>query len=353
MMVYGGLDLHGSNTYVCIIDEKDRQLVRRKFPNDLHLLLKALEPFREDIDGLVVESTFNWYWLVDGLIENGYNVHLANPAGNKRYEGLKHTTDSDDAFWLSHLLRLGILQEGHIYPKEERFIRDLLRKRLFLVRQRTANILSFQSLYNRHTGQSISSNEIKKLKVADIDELFVNEHVILSARANISTVLFLNEQIRVIEKEVLKETKLKPEFEKLLTVPGIGTILALTISLETGDIGRFKKVGNYASYSRCVESRRESNGKKKGENNRKNGNKYLSWAFIEAANYCKRYDPLAKIFFQKKASKTKNVVAIKALAHKLARACFYIMRDQVDYDPLKIFGKHKTGCGSEPSKGLE
>jgi len=353
MMIYGGLDLHCSNTYVCLIDEKDRPLVRRKFPNDLGLLLKELEPYREYIDGLVVESTFNWYWLVDGLIESGYNVHLANPSGNKSYEGLKHTTDSDDAYWLSHLLRLGILQEGHIYPREERFIRDLLRKRLFLVRQRTANILSFQSLYNRHTGQSISGNAIKKLTPDDIENLFSNEHVILSARANISTVVFLDEQIRLIEKEVLKVTKLKPEFQKLLTVPGIGKILALTISLETGDIGRFNKVGNYASYCRCVGSRRESNGKKKGENNRKNGNKYLSWAFVEAANFCNRYEPLAKAFYQKKASKTKKVVAIKALAHKLARACFYIMRDQVDYDPLKIFGKDKNGCGSEPVEGLE
>jgi len=132
--------------------------------------------------------------------------------------------------------------------------------------------------------------------------------------------------------------KLVPEFQKLKTVTGIGDILGLTISLETGDIRRFPKFGNYASYCRCVESQRRSNERKKGENNRKNGNKYLDWAFIEAANYTKRYCPYARRFYQRKAAKTKKVVAIKALSHKLARAAYYVIRDGVDYDPIKAFG---------------
>lgn len=107
--------------------------------------------------------------------------------------------------------------------------------------------------------------------------------------------------------------------------------------LETGDIGRFKEVGHYASYCRCVDSQYRSNDKKKGEDNEKNGNKYLSWAFIEAANFAKRYNEKARRFYQRKAAKRNNVVATKALAHKLARACYYIIKDQVPFDENKVF----------------
>jgi transposase len=342
-MYYVGLDLHSTKTQVCVINERDHQIVNKKYPNDLSTILKVLDPFKSDVSGVVVESTYNWYWLVDGILENGYNVHLANPAANKKYEKKKHTDDRDDAFLLSHLLRCGILEEGYIYPKEERSIRDLLRKRLFLVRQRTAHILSFQSLYNRHLGKSISGNEIKKLATESVEDFFEDKHVVLSAQANISMIKSFTQKIKEMEKVILDAMKLKPEFEKLQTVPGIGKTLALTISLETGNINRFRKVGNYVSYCRLVESTRKSNDKKKGENNRKSGNKYLCWAFIEAANFSKRFDPLAQIYFQKKSARSSNLVAIKALAHKIARACFYIMRDQVDYDPLKIFANMKKG----------
>ena len=338
MKYFVGTDLHSSNTVLGLLDEKGNRVYKAKVANFLPLILNELELFRRGIVGIAVESTFNWYWLVDGLMEAGYKVHLANPSAIKQYEGLKHTADYHDAFHLANLLRLGILAEGHIYPKKERAIRDLLRKRLMLVRQRTAHILSFQSLYNRQKGCRFRGEDVKRLKGADVDELFSEEHVVLSAKANILTIRFLKEKIKEIETVVLSSMKLLPEFQKLKTVTGIGDILALTIALETGDISRFAKVGNYSSYCRCVSSQRLSNEKKKGENNRKNGNKYLGWAFVEAANYAKRYCPYARRFYQRKAAKTKKIVAIKALSHKLARASYFIMRDRVDYEPQRAFG---------------
>ena len=157
-------------------------------------------------------------------------------------------------------------------------------------------------------------------------------------QTNIEMIRFLTKRIRQIESVVLCEAKLKPEYEKLLTVPGIGIILALTIMLETGDINRFKKVGNYSSYCRCVKSSRQSNEKKKGENNRKNGNRYLSWAYVEAANFIRRYCPEAKKWHQRKAARSKQVVATKALASKICKACYFIIKDQVDFDVKRIFG---------------
>ena len=140
-----------------------------------------------------------------------------------------------------------------------------------------------------------------------------------------------------IETTVLKQTRIRTEFKRLLSVAGIGEILGLTIMLESGDTSRFAKVGNFSSYCRCVKSERFSNGKKKGEGNRKNVNKYLAWAFIEAANFAIRYNDKIKSFYQKKKAKTNGIIATKAVANKLARACYHILKDQVSFDVDKAF----------------
>jgi len=337
MKLYGGVDLHSNNSWIGIMDKKEKRILKKKLPNKLPEILNALKPYRKDLVGIAVESTFNWYWLVDGLMDNGYSVHLANPSAIKQYEGLKHSDDERDAFHLAHLLKLGILPEGYIYPKEERPVRDLLRKRLQLVRHKTSHILSFKNLVSRNLGIQMPSNEIKNLKEEDVEVMFKEEHLVLAGKANIATMRFLKERITEIEKAVLKKAKLRKEYLKLLTVVGIGKILALTIMLETGDIARFPEAGNYVSYCRCVGSTRISNGKSKGEGNRKNGNKYLSWAYVEAANFAVRGYPYVRSYYQKKAAKTNTIVAIKAVSHKLARASYYVIKNQEVFNPKKAF----------------
>ena len=337
MKTYSGIDLHSSNNFTAVIDDQDERLFRKRLPNRLDAVLSALDPFKETLEGVVVESTFNWYWLVDGLQENGYKVHLANPSAIKQYEGLKHTDDKWDSFWLAHMLRLNILPEGYIYPKEERPLRDLLRRRLLFVKHRTAHILSLQSMISRHLGTKMSVRGIKRLEKADAERLFDSPYLVLTAKNNISTIHFLTQKIKGIEKEVKPVMKLREQFKYLLSVPGIGDILGFTIMLEVGDISRFPKVGNYSSYCRCVKSEKLSNGKKKDENNKRNGNRYLSWAYVEAANFVIRFCPRAERFYQRKMAKTNRTVAIKALSNKLARASYYIMRDQVPFDESKLF----------------
>jgi transposase len=338
MKVYAGIDLHSSNNYVGIIDEQDQRLFQKRMPNRLEHILPALEPFKESIEGVVVESTYNWYWLVDGLQDEGYKVHLANPSAIKQYEGLKHTDDKWDSFWLAHMKRLNILPEGYIYPKEERPVRDVLRRRLLFVKHRTSHILSLQSSITRNLGYKMSSRDIKKLEESDADKLFDETFLILAAKSSIATIRFLTKRIKEIEKAVKSDIKLKPAFKYLLTVPGIGDILGLTIMLEVGDINRFPEVSNYSSYCRCVKSERLSDKKKKGEGNRKNGNKYLAWAYVEAANFARRFYPEFQSFYNRKNAKTNGIVAIKALSNKLSRASYYVMRDQVPYDARKLFG---------------
>ncbi len=138
MTLYGGIDLHSNNSVVALSDETDRLVYRKRLPNDVQTIVDALAPYRDGISGLVVESTYNWYWLVDALMESGYRVHLANTAAIVQYSGLKYADDDTDAAWLAKLLRLGVLPEGYIYPKAERAVRDLLRRRQRLVQQRTS-----------------------------------------------------------------------------------------------------------------------------------------------------------------------------------------------------------------------
>jgi len=339
MKLYGAIDLHSTNNVTVVIDEQDRVVYQKRLPNDLALILKELSVYQSELQGIVVESTYNWYWLVDGLMEQGYKVHLANTAAIQQYEGLKYTDDHSDARWLAHLLRLGVLPQGYIYPKAERPVRDLLRKRSQLVRQRTTNLLSIQNLMTRNTGSSLSANRVKGLDVQQVDELLPNRDLALAVKANLSVMCSADEQTEILERTVTERVKLRPQFSFLKTVPGIGQILALTIMLETGDIGRFSSVGNFASYCRCVGSQKISNGKKKGKGNTKNGNKYLAWAFVEAAHFAIQFNSKIKSFYQRKKAKTKVVVAIKAVAHKLCRACYYIMRDRVAFDVTKAFGQ--------------
>lgn len=336
-MNYSGIDLHSNNSVVTVTDDEDRVVAEKRLPNDLAKILSFLLPWRESLAGVVVESTFNWYWLVDGLQAAGFTVHLANTTAIKKYEGLKHGGDETDARYLAHLLRLGILPTGTILPPEQRAVRDLARKRMQLVRSRTSHILAVENITARQHGARISSNQVKRLTPEAIDQMALSEDIALAIKANVAVIETLSAQIDRLEKRLQENMRARTEYGLLTSVPGIGQVLATTILLETGPIERFAAAGNFASYARCVDSVHTSNGKKKGEGNTKNGNKYLAWAFVEAANFALRYCAEAKRFYERKKAKTNNAVAIKALAHKLARACFHILKEQKPFDVTRCF----------------
>lgn len=336
-MKFCGIDLHSSNSFVVIVDEMDKRLVSRRCPNDLGKILALLTPFQAEMTGVVVESTYHWYWLVDGLMAAGYDVKLANTVAMKRYDGLKHSGDEDDAAHLAHLLRLGILPTGYIHPPAHRALRDLARKRIQLVRSRTQHVLSAENILARTLGARLASNAIKRLSAEGVDALGLVGDVALAVKSNVAIIAALNTQIDQLEKRLVEGVKLQREFALLKSIPGIGEVLAIVIMLETGDITRFAQVGNFASYARCVDSARYSNGKKKGEGNAKNGNAYLVWAFIEAANFARRFSKEANAFFEKKKAKTNTVVATKALAHKLARASYHILKEKRPFDVKRCF----------------
>ena len=328
MKLYAGIDLHSNNSVLVVLDENDKVIYSKRLPNDAQVILGVLAMYREQIEAIAVESTYNWYWLVDAIQDEGYEVRLVNTAAVVVYDGLKYSGDVADARHLAHLLRMNLLPCGYIYPKEPRALRDLARKRAQLVRQRTTQLLSIKNLLARNCGRDTPSATIKQWAPEHIAQLPLLPEQKLAVQANCAVMQMLELQINAVETELLRQLK---------TMAGVGDILSMTIYLETGDISRFNSSGNFASYARMVRSSRESNGKKKGEGNRKCGNRYLCWAFMEAAHYAIRSNEFIRRFYQRKCAKSLKVVAMKAVAHKLARACYNMLKDGVEFDVKRAF----------------
>jgi transposase len=334
-----GMDLHSNNVVIGLMDMDGKRVAHQKVECRLSEVVKFLAPYKKRLEQVAVESTYNWYWLVDGLQALRYPVVLANPAGMEQYSGIKHADDTNDAFFLAELLRLKILPTGYIYDPHLRPVRDLLRRRMTLVHQRTALMLSFKSLYTRTTGQEMTLSRLKELEIKQAQDLYDHPANQLIAGMQIKHIEQLTESIEKVEKAVLDCARELPLYTKLTTLPGVGKILGMTITMEVGDIKRFAEPGHFASYCRTVEAKRTSNSKKKGENNSKCGNKYLAWAFVEGANFARRYDPQCRKWYDRKLAKTSNVIATKALACKLAKAAWHVMTQGTDYDSQRMFGQ--------------
>lgn len=355
MKIMVGIDLHSNNAVCGLMDETGRRLLHKQLPCDLAAILALLQPHKAEIATVAIESTFNWYWLVDGLQDAGYHVVLANPAGMQPYSGKKHTDDVSDAYFLAELLRLGLLPTGHIPDRQVRPVRDLLRRRLLLVRQRTTLILSFKSLNERTLGLRVPLARVKSIKAEEAAARFTAPADQLLGGEQITLMGHLTASITKLEEHILAVTAKTSAYQRLQELPGIGKILGLTIALETGEVKRFADAGHFASYCRCVKSVRQSNTKKKGENNRKCGNKYLAWAFVEAAHFACRYDDQCRRFYDRKKQQTNPVIATKALACKLAKAAWHVMAADVPYDAERVFGPGKKPdlreTRREPAKG--
>jgi transposase len=350
--IVAGIDLHSNNLMIGIVDQNGKRLKHQKVDCDLKQVLAVLAPYKARLKSVAVESTYNWYWLVDGLRALSYPVVLANPAGIEQYSGIKCPQDKNDAYFLAELQRLNILPTGYIYDARLRPVRDLLRRRLNLVHCRSALMISFKSLYTRTTGGEMKLGELKSLEPAKAAALYEHPANQLIAKTQKEHIEQLDQSIGRIERAVLKCARELPYYDKLNTLPGIGRILGMTITMEVGEIQRFKSAGHFASYCRAVESKRTSNEKGKGQNNRKCGNKYLAWAFVEAANFAKRYDQPCRRWFDRKAARTNTVIATKALACKLAKAAWHVMAENVDYDQKRIFPQECGRAAVSQRKGL-
>ena len=319
-----------------ILNQEGDRVLERRLPNDLGLIVNRLRDF-EPIGSVAVESTYNYYWLTDGLLDAGFPVVLANPLAMKPYSGLKHQDDKSDAGRLAQLQRLGILPRGHLYNRQWRGVRDVLRQRSRWVEEKTRVLLSLQGRYARCLGLNLGKSALLSGKLPDLGDADQS----LAARSQVQVIRALQEQIRELEERVRERLTVGNPllYRRLTAIDGIGPVLASTIVLESGDLSRFPRVGNYAGYARVVESGRWSNDKKKGAGNRRSGNRYLGWAFHEAAHCMNRSSGRIQEYRRRQLRKGKHPrVVWSAMANKICRAFYFVMRDGVEFSPRQLFG---------------
>ena len=208
---------------------------------------------------------------------------------------------------------------------------------MLLVQQSVRLLQSVQGYWARATGQRLSANGFRHLTRQQLTETFPEPTELFAVVSLIQTWRALQEKVSAMETWLAEDLRKRPDLIALRSVPGIGIVLGLTIVLESGEIARFDAVGQYTSYCRLVPALRFSNGKKKGTGNRKCGNRYLAWAWMEAANFAIRFEPAIQRWYQRNAARKPRLVALKAVAHKLASTGYYLLRDGGTFDVHRAF----------------
>ncbi|MBI4733510.1 MAG: IS110 family transposase [Rubrobacteridae bacterium] len=259
---YAGIDLHSKDLLICLIDEKGIAVKEKKIKNNIDHVLGFLAPYGECI-AVAIESTINWYWLVDSLIDAGYEVRLAHPLALKHITEAKIKTDRRDAYKLANLLRLDALPKSYIYPKDIRPLRDLLRRRSDLVAEKTKWFSTLRMQFMQYNVNTMSLSVLKHFTDKDFDMLNIPEALKMHANMTMKRIELLEIQIEAIEKYLESITVGDPRFKLLTDITGIGRVLGLTIYYEIGDISRFENARHFSSYSRLVPSCHQSSGKSK------------------------------------------------------------------------------------------
>jgi transposase len=340
-MFYCGIDLSARDSHLCVLDDNLSILLQRKAKNVLPIISSLLDPFKPSLK-IVIESTFNWYWLVDGLRASGFDVCLAHSLGLSMISSAKIKTDRRDAFTLAKLLRAGVIPTAYIYPAEARPVRDLCRRRLNLVHLRAQEFGSLRQLLLRQGILSPSRNEVKLSDDEQISRWFSHPLVRLSAYQQLDRIELLSQQIADLETSILDIARPLPEFGRLLKIPGIGKTLALTIFYEVGQVSRFCSVRHFSSYCRLVPGIAQSGSISRRGRGSKQGNHYLKSAFTQAAVAAVRCYPRIKDCYERHLARhrgsARKLVAYNIIAHKLARAVYYVLRDGVDYKEEMLFG---------------
>jgi len=321
-----GIDLHVKTMYVCIRDGTGQVLVHRNVPSTPAAFLEVVAPYRT---GLVVavECMFTWYWLADLCAAEGIAFVLGHALAMKAIHGGKAKNDKIDSHKMAVLLRGGRLPQAYVYPAAMRSTRDLLRRRLHVVRKRgqlLAHIQNTRAQYNLPAFE-------KRLAYAGNREGVVGHFADPSVRKRIEVDVALIDQddalITDLALTIVREAKRHDgdAFHRLRSVPGIGKILALTILSEIHDVTRVGRVQEFASYARLVTCRKESAGTTLGTAGAKRGNVHLKWAFSEAAVTFLRHNRKGQQLRARLEKRHGKGKALSILAHKIGRAVYSML----------------------------
>ena len=339
-----GIDLHARSLYICVMDREGNVLVHRNVrDNDFGYFLKLVEPYKQDLT-VACECTFNWYWLCDACSWAGIRFVLGHALYMKAIHGTKTKNDKVDSQKIAHLLRSNMLPEAYCCSAEKRPVRDLLRRRIWLVRLR-ARVEGRMTAGVQVHGQAPLTRQEKRAGTIHMEppKRHDSEVLQLALESDCEVSHFLHGQILKLESTILRQTKLtsSPEYSLLKSVPGFGKILPLVVLYEVDEISRFPTVRDFCSYAMLAPPDSESAGKIVGVQGRKMGNHYLKWAFTQAVIIAKRAGPFKKYADRLTARHGKRT-ANAILAHRLGIAVYFMLRNRTVFDPASFLkGKVK------------
>ena len=330
---YCGIDLHARAMYVCILNQAGETLLHRNMKTTPEAFLNVIAPYRPDIV-VAVECMFTWYWLADLCADEEIPFVLGHALSMKAIHGGKAKNDKIDSQKIAVLLRGGMLPQAYVYPAEMRATRDLLRRRMHLAHKRGELLAHVQNTNSQYNLPAIGKNIAYKANRDGVAERFADPAVQKSIEVDLALVSYYDELLRDVELTILKTAKQHDAntLYLLQTVPGIGKILSLVLLYEIHHIDRFPRMQEFASYCRLVKCAKESNGKRSGTSGAKIGNAHLKWAFSEAAVLFLRENPAGQKFLTRLEKKHDKGKALTILAHKLARAVYYMLKRKVAFD---------------------
>jgi len=334
---YCGVDLHARTMYLCILSHDGEILLERNLRCDPQLFLRTIEPYREDLV-VAVECIFTWYWLADLCAREHIPFVLGHALYMKAIHGGKAKNDRIDAHKIAALLRGGMFPQAYVYPPEMRSTRDLLRRRLYLVRKRGQLLAHIQNTHHQCNLPEPTRKILYKANREGVAEKFTDPSVRRSVEVDFELVAHYDQLIRSLELFLVRTAKQHDpqSFQRLRSLPGVGKILALTLLYEIHDIHRFPRVQDFASYARLVKCSKESAGKRFGTGGRKIGNVHLKWAFSEAAVLFLRNNPKGQALLAKLRRKHGKGKALSILAHKLGRVTYHLLQRETVFDMTKF-----------------
>lgn len=335
---YCGIDLHSRNIYICLMDKDRKILVHRQLKSRAtDILIKIFEPYKHDLV-VAAESTFAWYWLADFCAENNIEFILGHALYMKAIHGAKAKNDRIDSEKIALLAQGGMFPLSYVYPKEKRALRDLLRRRLHFVNIRAKLFAHIQIVNYQNNNESLKKLSNCKSIRPDIPSFFPDDDIKKSIEADLETIAYFDNIIPKLEWHIL--SKVKQQYQKELSIlssaRGMGDIIALTILFEIDTIDRFESVQDFASYCRVVKCQHKSAGKICGSGGSKIGNPYLKRVFSEAACLMATYNPSIKKYLDKLKRKHHNRKALIILAHKIAKAVYYMLKRETVFDINKF-----------------
>jgi transposase len=337
---YCGIDLHARTMYLCILNQEGKIVLHRDIKTNPDTFLKTIASYREDIV-VAVECIFTWYWIADLCSEENIPFVLGHALYMKAIHGGKAKNDKVDAYKIATLLRGGMMPMAYVYPSEMRSTRDLLRRRNHLARKRAELIAHVQNTNHQYNLPVIGKNLGKKGNRQGVAGRFPDVCVQKSVELDLGLIDHYDQLLHRIEHEISLIAKVDDadSYFRVRSVPGIGRILGLVILYEIHDINRFPRVQDFVSYCRLVKCAKESAGKITGSSGKKIGNAHLKWAFSEAAVLFLRRNPQAVAYRNKLARKHGTAKSLTILAHKLARAVYYILKRKEVFHPKVFFAK--------------